>query len=122
VSLIDLIKRRRQVIDWECEGINLALYLINQFQERTFAFKGLKRKYVGLSSDELLKKLQDELDSMLILYRYTTKAKKYVDESDIPQAEIRLVGKASTMGRFNPLDIKLDIKTEKTDRRIILCG
>jgi len=30
----------------------------------------------------------------------------------VPQVKIKLVGKASTMNRYNPLDIELDITTE----------
>ncbi|KPJ65596.1 MAG: hypothetical protein AMJ43_10405 [Coxiella sp. DG_40] len=112
MSLIDVIKRRKNIVCQESEGINLAIYLINEFKDRTFTFKGLKNKYLGLSGENLLKRIQEELDSMLILYRYTTKAKKYTDRKGVPQIEIKLAGKASTMSRYNPLDIELDIKTE----------
>lgn len=96
----------------ESEGINLAIYLINEFQDRTFTFKGLKNKYFAVSGETLLKQIKEELDSMLILYRYTTSVKKYTDRKGVPQVEIKLVGKASTMNRYNPLDIELGIKTE----------
>ena len=112
MSLTDLIKRKKNVVNQESEGINLAIYLINEFQDRTFSFKGLKNKYFGLSGENLLKRIQEELDSMLILYRYTTKAKKYTDRKGVPQVEIKLAGKASTMSRYNPLDIELELKTE----------
>ena len=112
MSLTDLVKRRKNVVNWESEGLNLAVYLINEFEDRTFAFKGLKSKHFGLRGSELLDLLQKELDSMLILYRYTTRAKKYIDRNGVPQVEIKLVGRASTMNRYNPLDIELDITTE----------
>ena len=112
MSLIDVIKRRKNTVNQKSEGISLAIYLINEFRDRTFTFKGLKNKYFALSGENLLKRIQEELDSMLILYRYTTKAKKYIDNKGIPQVEINLLGKASTMNRYNPLDIELDIKTE----------
>jgi len=112
MSLIDVIKRRKNIVYQESEGINLAIYLINEFKDRTFTFKGLKNKYLGLSGENLLKKIQAELDSMLILSRYTTRVKKYTDRKGVPQVEIKLAGKASTMSRYNPLDIELDIKTE----------
>ena len=112
MSLTDLIKRKKNVVNQESEGINLAIYLINEFQDRTFTFKGLKNKYFGLRGEDLLKLIQEELDSMLILYRYTTKVKKYTDIKGVPQVEIKLAGKASTMNRYNPLDIELDLKTE----------
>ena len=112
MSLVDLMKGRKNIVCQESEGINLAIYLINEFKDRTFAFKGLKNKYLRLSGENLLKRIQEELDSMLILYRYTTKAKKYTDRKGVPQVEIKLVGKASTMSRYNPLDIELELKTE----------
>ena len=112
MSLIDLVKGRKNIVCQESDGINLAIYLINEFKDRTFTFKGLKNKYLGLSGENLLKRIQEELDSMLILYRYTTKVKKYTDRKGIPQVEIKLADKASTMNRYNPLDIELDIKTE----------
>jgi len=110
--LTDLIKRRKNIVYQESEGINLAICLIDEFRDRTFTFKGLKNKYFGLSGENLLKRIQEELDSMLILYRYTTRVKKYTNREGIPQVKIKLVGKASTMNRYNPLDIELDIKTE----------
>ena len=116
MSLIDLIKRRKNTATIESEGINLAIYFINKFEDRTFTFKGLKNKYFGLNGENLLKRIQEELDSMLILYRYTTKVKKYTDRKRVPQVEIKLVGKASTMSRYNPLDIELDIKTETPEK------
>ena len=112
MSLTDLVKRRKNIVNWESEGLNLAVYLINEFEDRTFAFKGLKSRHLGLGGEKLLKLLQKELDSMLILYRYTTRAKQYTDRKGVPQVEIKLVGRASTMNRYNPLDIELDIKTE----------
>ena len=112
MSLIDLIKRRKNVVNQESEGINLAMYLINEFRDRTFTFKGLKNRYFGLSEQNLLKRIQEEFDSMLILYRYITKAKKYTDRRGIPQAKIKLIGKASTRSGYNPLDIEMVITTE----------
>ena len=112
MSLIDVIKRRKNIVCQESEGVNLAIYLINEFKDRTFTFKGLKNKYLGLSGENLLKQIQEELDSMLILYRYATKVKRYIDRKGVPQIEIKLIGKASTMNRYNLLDIELDFKTE----------
>ena len=116
MSLIDLIKRRKNIVNQESEGINLAIYLINEFEDRIFSFKGFKNKYFGLSGENLLKRIQEELDSMLILYRYTTRVKKYTDRKGVPQVKIKLVGKASTVRRYNPLDIELDIKTEMPEK------
>ena len=112
MSLTDFIKRRKNIVNQESDGINLTIYLINELRGRTFTFKGLKNKYFGLSGESLLNRIQDELDGMLILYRYTTKVKRYTDRKGVPQVEIKLIGKASTMDRYNPLDIELNFKTE----------
>lgn len=109
---IDFIKRRTNIINQESEGINLAIYLINEFKNRRFTLRGVKNKHSGIDAEELLILLQNEIDSTLILYRYITKVKKYTDRKGIPQVTIRLIGKASSMNRYNPLDIKLDITTE----------
>ena len=90
----------------------MAISLINEFGGGTFTFRGTKKKYIGLKGEELRKLIQEELDSMLVLYRYMTRAKKYTDRKGVSQAEIRLIGKASTMNRFNPLDIEMVITTE----------
>ena len=110
--LTDLIKRRKNIVNQESKGINLAIYLINEFKDRTFTFKGLKNKYFGIKGEELLKLIQEELESMIVLYSYTTRAKTYTDRKGVSQVKIRLVGKVSMMHRYNPLDIKLDITTE----------
>jgi hypothetical protein len=49
---------------------------------------------------------------MLILYSYTTRAKKYTDRKGASQVQIRLIGKTGMRNRYNPLDIALDITTE----------
>jgi hypothetical protein len=110
--LTDLIKRRKNIVHQEGRGINLALYLINEFRDRTFTFKGLKNKYFGISREDLIKLIQEEMESMVVLYNYTTKARTYTDREGISQLEIRLIGKVSIMHRYNPLDIRLDITTE----------
>ena len=110
--LTDLIKRRKNIINQESKGVDLAIYLINEFKDRTFTFKGLKNKYFGIKGEELLKLIQEELESMIVLYSYTTRAKTYTDRKGVSQVKIRLIGKVSMMHRYNPLDIKLDITTE----------
>jgi len=99
-------------INQESEGINLTIYLVNEFKDRTFTFKGLKNKYFGIRGEELLKLIQEELDSMIVVYSYTTRVKTYTDRKGVSQVKIRLIGKAGTMDRYNPLDITLDITTE----------
>lgn len=110
--VIDLIKRRKNIVNRESKGINLAIYLINEFKDRTFTFKGLQNKYSGIKGEELLELIQEELESMIVLYNYTTRAKTYTDRKGISQLEISLIGKVSMMHRYNPLDIKMDVTTE----------
>jgi hypothetical protein len=114
--LTDLIKRRKNVVNQESKGIDLAIYLISEFKDRTFTFKGLKNNYFGIRGEELLKLIEEELESMIVLYNYTTRAKTYTDRRGISQLEIRLIGKVSMMHRYNPLDIKLDITTENASK------
>ena len=110
--LADLVKRRKNIVNQESKGINLAIYLINEFKDRTFTFQGLKDRYFGIKGEELLKLIQEELESMIVLYNYTTRAKTYTDRKGISQLQISLIGKVSMMHRYNPLDIKLNITTE----------
>jgi hypothetical protein len=112
LNLFDWLAGRKRIERKESAGISLAICLINEFQDRTFTLKGLKKEYFGLSPENLLKRIQEELDSMLILYRYTTKVKKYTDRKGVSQVKIRLVGRASVRSRYNPLDIEINIKTE----------
>jgi len=114
--LTDLIKRRKNIINQESKGVDLAIYLINEFKDRTFTFKGLKNKYFGIKGEELLKLIQEELESMIVLYSYTTRAKTYTDKKGVSQVKIRLIGKVSMMHRYNPLDIELDLKTEMPEK------
>ena len=111
-TVINWLLGRKRIVNQESKGIDLAIYLINEYKDRTFTFKGLKNKYFGIRGEELLKLIQDELESMIVLYSYTTRAKTYTDRKGVSQLKIRLIGKVSMMHRYNPLDIKLDIKTE----------
>ncbi len=112
MQFIDFIKRRKNVVCQESEGFNLAMYSIHEFNDRKFTFKGFRNKYTGISADALLKQLQDEMNSMLVMYRYTTKIKKFTDRKGVPQINISLIAKASMMNRYNPLDTELKITTE----------
>ena len=121
-TVIDWLLGRKCIVNQESKGIDLAIYLINEFKDRTFTFKGLKNKYFGIKGEELLKLIQEELESMIVLYSYTTRAKKYTDRKGVSQVKIRLVGKVSMMHRYNPLDIELDLKTEMPEKRIVQYG
>jgi len=112
MSLIDLIKRRKNVVNEEGKGIDLAVYIIKKFENRRFDFKGLRKKYYGLSADSLLKRLREEMDSMLMLYSYTTKMKRFTDKNGIAQVRISMIGSASAMNRYNIFDVELKIKSE----------
>ena len=85
MSLMDLIHRRTNIVRQESDGINLAVYFINQFQGRTFTFRGLKSKHFGVKDKEVLRLIEEELDSMLILYRYATMVKTYTDKRGVSQ-------------------------------------
>ena len=116
MCLTDLIKGRKNIVTQKGEGINLAIHLIKEFQDRTFKFKGLKKKYSGISGENLLQCIEEELGNMLLLYCYTAMIKKNTDRKGISQLKIKLVGKASMMSKYNPLDIELKIKTEAIQR------
>ncbi|MCP4610854.1 MAG: hypothetical protein GY845_19265 [Planctomycetes bacterium] len=116
--MTDLIKRKKNIVHQESKGINLAIHLINEFKDRTFTFQGLKKKYFGIGGEELLKLIQEELGSMIVLYNYTTRAKTYTDRKGISQLQINIIGKVSMMHRYNPLDIKLDIITENVAKSL----
>jgi len=121
-TVIDWLLGRKHIVNQESKGIDLAIYLINEFKDRTFTFKGLKNKYFGIRGEELLKLIQEELESMIVLYNYTTRTKTYTDKKGVSQVKIRLIGKVSMMHRYNPLDIELDLKTEMPEKRIVQYG
>ena len=112
MSLIDWVSRRKNIVHQESKGIDLAIYTINQLEGRRFVFKGMRTKYRGLSTDSLLKQLRDELESTLVSYSYTTRVKRFTDRKGIAQTHIKLIGNASMMNRYNPLDMAMYIKTE----------
>lgn len=112
MRFIDCIIKRKDVIEQESEGLNLAIGAINEFEARRFTFKAPQTKYSGINAETLLKLLQNEVNSSLIVYRYTTKVKKFKDRKGRSQMHIRLIGRAGMMSKYNPLDIKMDIITE----------
>ena len=115
-TVIDWLLGRKRIVNQESKGIDLAIYLINEYKDRTFTFKGLRNKHSGVRMEKLLKLIQEELQSMVVLYNYTTRAKTYTDKKGVSQLKIRLIGKVSVMHRYNPLDIKLDLETETPER------
>ena len=113
MSLIDFIKGRKNITYQKSDGMNLAIVEINENKERKFNFKGLNSNRSGISGRDVLELLQEEIDNMLILYRYSTKVKKYTDKNGTPHLDIKLLGRAGTMNRYNPLDIEINIITRK---------
>ena len=81
MSVIDLIKRRKNINYRESDDLTSATHTINEFENRMFTFKVSKNKYSGLKAAELLKLIQEEIDAVLILYHYTTKAKNTQTEN-----------------------------------------
>jgi len=112
ISPIDWLAGRKNIVNQESEGINLAIQTINEFKNRKFTFKALKNKYTEINGEELLRLINEEIEGMLIQYSYTTRVKKYIDKKGISQLTIRLNGRASTISRYNPLDIELNIATK----------
>ena len=93
--IIDWIKGRKDVVYQESEGTSLVAYLMDEFQDRKFTFRGAKRKYSEIDKEELLKVIQSEIDSALVLYRYMTRVKKYIDRKGISQVEIKMLTEIS---------------------------
>ena len=112
MGLIDYLKRRTNIVEVESNGLNAAIGSIREFEGRRFTFKGLQSKYTGMDSDQLLKRLEYELNHMAILYRYITKIKTYTDRKGRTQLHLQVQGKAGMMSKYNPLDIRLEIVTE----------
>lgn len=112
MSIIDILRGRKNITYEQGQGIHLLTRYINQYEGRRFRFKGLKRIYSGLSPEELLIRTQEEMDNMMILYRYMTTVKQYVDHKGISHCNIRIIGKAGMLSRYNMLDIELHIRTE----------
>ena len=104
MSFIDFLQGRKNVACQESEGLNLAVCTIKELEGRIFRFKGLYKKHLGIEGEKLLELLQTEMDSMLIVYRYTTQVKKYTDRIGQYQVSIRLIGKAGMRDKYNPLD------------------
>jgi len=112
MSLIDLLKGRKNIILQESQGLNLAICLVDEHKKRKFTFKGFKSKYSGIDGEKLQEILHEEINNTLVVYRYQTKVKKFTDRKDIFHMQITVIGKASMMSRYNPLDVELHIKTE----------
>ena len=66
-------------------------------------------KTTGISSEEILELIQQELPSYCDC---TTRTKRYISRSGIAQAEIELVARVGIVNRYNPLDKTFHIATE----------
>ncbi|KPK41782.1 MAG: hypothetical protein AMJ65_08785 [Phycisphaerae bacterium SG8_4] len=108
-TVIDWLLGRKCVERKECEGIGLAIRTIEEFPGRTFRCPEARPKTSGISSEEILELIQQELP---IYYDYTTRTKRYVSRGGISQVEIQLVGSLGIVDRYNPLDKTYHIAAE----------
>ncbi len=112
MTVIDHIHGRKILATEESDGVTLAAYTINQHLKKKYTLKSLKKTYREITGSTLLHLLQEEMDSMIVFYRYHTKIKEYLNRKGDFHLKIELIGKAGMMNRFNPLDIKFKISTE----------
>ena len=108
-TVIDWLFGRKCIEHKESEGISLAIRTIEEFPGRTFRCPEAAPKKTGISSEEILELIQQELPSY---YDYTTRTKQYISRSGIAQAEIELVARVGIVNRYNPLDKTFHIATE----------
>jgi hypothetical protein len=107
------IKRNSQVKYEESEGIAFAIQTVEKYSERTFEFRGPGMKYSGIPAEEIIRFMREEVPEY---YNYYTNVKTYLDRGKIQQAEIEItgtIGMRGKSGRYNPLDRKFFIATEK---------
>jgi hypothetical protein len=111
-NLIDWLAGKKSVGYSEGEGLNLAVQIVEEFDGRTFKFRGPRMRYSGILTEEIVRFLRGELPEY---YNYYVSVKTYLNRQNIPQAEIEITGIIGLRGkssRYNPLDIKFFIKTE----------
>jgi hypothetical protein len=60
-AVIDWLLGRKRIVNQESKGIDLAIYLIDEFRDRAFIFKGLRNKYFGIGSEKLISLIRDEM-------------------------------------------------------------
>jgi hypothetical protein len=72
MNLIDWLVRRQAVECSKGEGLNSAVRTVKEFKGRIFGCRGKKSRYSGISSEEILRFILEELPDY---YNYTTKAK-----------------------------------------------
>jgi hypothetical protein len=116
-SFLDWIRGKSQVKCEEYEGTNSVVHTVEKHPERTFKVAWPGKKSSGVSAEEVIRFIREELPSH---YDYYVKIKTYVDRHKIPQAEIEIqgtIGIRGRPGRYNPFDTRFFIKTEGKQRR-----
>lgn len=108
-TVIDWLLGRKRIERKEGQGISLAIRTIEEFAGRTFRCPEAAPKTAGISSDEILELVQEELPSY---YEYTIRIKRYLSRSGIAHAEIELIGTIGIVDRYNPMDRTFHIVTE----------
>lgn len=112
VSFRDVLAGRKNVRHEQAEGVELAIRLIEEFEDRTFSFSETNPDS-GIQADELIRFIREDLPGY---YNYTTKVKKYVDTSGVAQAKIEIcgtIGVSKRQKRYNPLNRTFHIKMEQ---------
>ena len=113
MSFLDCLRRNKSIEYHESDGRGLAVTTLERFAGRRFRVKGPGIKAFSVPTEEVVRFVQEELPDY---YTYTTRTKAYSDRNETPQVCIEITG---TMGvsrrlnRYNPLDIRCTIKTEK---------
>jgi hypothetical protein len=91
----------------------LALDTIREFEGRTFRCKQVVPGQRGISGEEMQRLINEELPAY---YDYSTRVTKYIDNRNKERARIEIMGSIGlrgSSGRYNPLDVKIRVKTEK---------
>ena len=112
-TVVDWLLGRKCIERKESQGISLAIRTIEEFSGRTFRCPEARPRAAGISEEEILGLIREELPSY---YDYTTRTKRYLNRSGIAQAEIELVGSIGLVDRYNPLDRTFHIATEPSTR------
>jgi len=117
MSFLDCLKGNKSIEHRQSDGLGLAVATLERFQGRSFRFKGVGMNASGVSAEEVIRFVQEELPEY---YNYTTRAKTYSDRSKTAQARIEItgtIGLSKRLNRYNPLDVSCTIQTEKPNGR-----
>lgn len=115
MSLLDWLKGNQSIEHRRSDGLGLAVATLERFPGRRFRFKGIGMNAAGVSSEEVIRFIQEELPQY---YNYTTHAKTYSDKNKTPQARVEITGTmgvSKKLNRYNPLDVSCAIQSEKPE-------